>query len=454
MDATPSVRHIWECFVKPHHTPEDSKKPLYLTPWDLAMLSVHYIQKGLLFAKPPQANGDENFIESLLDKLKQSLSLALVHFYPLAGRLKTVKTENPHSFYVHVDGNDSPGAKFIYATLDMTVSDILSPVDVPPIVQSLFDHDRAVNHDGHTTSLLSIQVTELVDGVFIGCSMSHSLADGTSFWNFWNMWSEIFRAEGNNPPISRPPVFERWFPEGHGPIINLPYTHPDEFIDTFEAPKLRERIFHFSVESLAKLKARANLEYNTTKISTFQSLSALVWRSITKVRNLPPDLVTSCRLAANNRARLDPPISENYFGNVIYPIRGFTTVGELLQHDLGWAAWKLHEAVVNHNDKTIRGLLEAWLKSPVVYQIGKLFDPHSVMMGSSPRFDKYGSEFGMGKALALRSGYANKCDGKVSCYPGHEGGGSIDLEMCLSPETMRALESDKEFMEAAGLSPH
>ena len=71
------------------------------------------------------------------------------------------------------------------------------------------------------------------------------------------------------------------------------------------------------------------------------------------------------------------------------------------------------------------------------------------MMGSSPRFNKYGNEFGMGKAVTLRSGYAHKFDGKVSCYPGREGGGSIDLEMCLLPDNMLALESDKEFMEAA-----
>ena len=37
----------------------------------------------------------------------------------------------------------------IHASLDSTVSDILSPKDVPLVVQSFFDHDRTVNHDGH-----------------------------------------------------------------------------------------------------------------------------------------------------------------------------------------------------------------------------------------------------------------------------------------------------------------
>lgn len=65
--------------------------------------------------------------------------------------------------------------------LDMAISDIISPTDVPLVVQSFFDHDRAVNHDGHERPLLSIQVTELVDGVFIGCSMNHAIVDGTSY---------------------------------------------------------------------------------------------------------------------------------------------------------------------------------------------------------------------------------------------------------------------------------
>ncbi|CAB4296888.1 unnamed protein product [Prunus armeniaca] len=462
--SSQSVKHISECFVQPQHASDESKQPLYLAPTDLAMLSAHYIQKGLLFAKPPEAMNDHkkaDFINALLKKLKHSLSLALVHFYPLAGRLATKKEENPPLYLIYIDCNNSPGAKFIYATLDMSISDILSPTDVPLVVQAFFDHDRAVNHEGHTMSLLTAQVTELVDGIFIGLSMNHCLADGTSYWHFFNTWSEIFQAQtqthasqNNNiiPNISRPPVLKRWLPEGHDPIISLPYTHPDEFIGRFEAPKLRERMFHFSSEALAKLKAKANAEANTTKISSFQSLSALLWRCITRVRRLPPSQSTSCRLAANNRARLDPALSGDYFGNSVHLIKSeVVTAGELLEHGLGWAAWKLHEAVVNHDDKSIREFIDAWLQSRMVYQIGQFLDPRIVMMGSSPWFNMYGNEFGMGKALALRSGYANKFSGKVSSYQGGERG-SIDLEVCLVPDAMDAIECDHEFMEAASVT--
>ncbi|TKY75049.1 acetyltransferase protein [Spatholobus suberectus] len=83
---------------------------------------------------------------------------------------------------------------------------------------------------------MSIKVTELVDGAFIGC---YAIGDGTSYWNFFNTWSEIFQAKAQgheyDVPISRHSIHNR-----------------------FEAPLLRERIFHFSAESIAKLKAKAN----------------------------------------------------------------------------------------------------------------------------------------------------------------------------------------------------
>ncbi|KAI9200245.1 hypothetical protein LWI28_004865 [Acer negundo] len=442
-----SVKHISECFVKPQHVSEDMKQPLYLAPWDLATLSLNYIQKGHLFTKPPPADHQQDFIETLLDRLNRSLSLTLVHFYPLAGRLKTLKSENPHSYVIFVDINDSPGARLIHASLDMTVSDIVSTTYVPVVVQSLFDHDRAINHDGHTRPLFSIQVTDLVDGIFIGCSMNHCLGDGTFYWNFLSALSEVFQGQGKSSiSISRPPIIKRWFPDGHDPIVNLPFKHHDEFLSRYEAPELLERYFHFTAESIAKIKARTNSESKTSKISSFQSLSAFVWRSITRARRLPNDETTICFLAINNRSRLEPPLSHDYFGVSVGGVSGKATAGELLEHDLGWAAWKLHKAVVGYTDKTVLEWLDSWRKSPIIYKVGETNYPGLVWMGSSPRFNKYGIEYGLGKAVTLRSGYANKCNGKVSSYPGQEGGGSVDLEVCLPPDLMHALESDEEFM--------
>ncbi|KAL1822154.1 hypothetical protein ACET3Z_008932 [Daucus carota] len=450
------VELVSECFIRPSHLPEKAKKPYHLGPFDLAMLSVHYIQKGLLFKKPAVTNDQENPVEALLQKLKKSLSVTLAHFYPLAGRLATKKEESPQSYVVFIDCVDSPGARFVHAKLDLTISDILSPNYVPLVVQSFFDHDRAINHDGHKVSLLTIQVTELKDGVFIGCSLNHSVVDGTSYWHFFNTLSEVFMKDidDEGSEISRPPIHERWFPDGYGPVFSLPFTHTDQFISRHDAPELKERVFHFSAAALARLKAKANANCidKSITISSLQALSALMWRCMTRVRGLPHDQITGCKLAMNNRPRLHPPLSPNYFGNCIQAVRATTTAGNLLANDFEWAALLVHKTVSAQDDKALNKFISDWLQKPSVYQLGQFFDPCSIMMGSSPRFDMYGNEFGLGKAVGIRSGYANKFDGKVSLYPGHEGGGSMDLEICLLPHLMTAFECDEEFLDGLNLS--
>ncbi|XP_013632156.1 PREDICTED: uncharacterized acetyltransferase At3g50280 [Brassica oleracea var. oleracea] len=446
MNSSSSVKIVSKCSLKPKTIPEESKQPYYLSPWDYALLSVHYIQKGLLFHKPLYS------IYTLLEKLRESLAATLVHFYPLVGRLSPPKAEKPKSYSVFVDCNNSPGAGFIYATSDLCVADIAGPTHVPLFVHSFFDHHRAVNHDGHTMSLLSVQVTELQDGIL---SMNHTMGDGTSFWNFFNAWSEIFQAQESNKTeslcLKNPPVLNRYIPQGYGPLYSLPYSHPDEFIRRYKSPLLKERIFCFSSETTRVLKGKVNQMCGTTSISSLQSLTAFIWRCITRARRLPLEQETSCRLAADNRGRMYPPLPRDYFGNCISALRTAAKAGELLENDLGWAALKLHQVVAEQTSEKVSQMIDHWLKSPFMYQTDRLFEPMSVMMGSSPRFNKYGCEFGMGKALTLRSGYAHKFDGKVSAYPGREGGGSIDLEVCLAPEFMKALESDEDFMSLVSI---
>ncbi|KAJ4908681.1 HXXXD-type acyl-transferase family protein [Raphanus sativus] len=444
--SSSEVKIITECFIKPKTHPEKSNEPYHLSPLDHLMLSFQYIQKGLLFLKPSDdATNPKDFMETLLQRLKDSLATTLVHFYPLAGRLSTLKTDIPRSYSVFVDSDNSPGAGFIHAKTDLSVSDIVGSSHVPLVVQSFFDHHKAVGLDGQNMSLVSVKVTELVDGVFIGLSMNHSVGDGNTFWNFFNSWSEIFNSqEEDDVCLKNPQIFR----EASGPICRLPYSPLDESINRSESPVLKERMFHFSSEAVSSLKSKANQDCRTTTtmmISSLQSLTAFIWRSITRARSLSNDQETTCRFAVGTRTRLNPPLPTNHFG--VYTSLASTTAktGEVLENVLGWAASKLHQAVTEKSEN-ISSELEQWLKAPFFVQPDKFSEPNLIHMGSSPRFDKYGSEFGMGKAVAVRSGYNSKHDGKVSAYPGREGGGSIVLEVCLLPEFMEALESDQEFM--------
>ncbi|CAI0544394.1 unnamed protein product [Linum tenue] len=93
--------------------------------------------------------------------------------------------------------------------------------------------------------------------------------------------------------------------------------------------------------------------------------------------------------------------------------------------------------------------MESWIENPKFLKIGEL-EEGLMLLGSSPRYDVYGNDFGWGKPVAVRSGAGNKFDGKVTVYPGVEAG-SMDVEICLLPETAERLGRDLEFMAAVGV---
>ncbi|KAK8916275.1 Omega-hydroxypalmitate O-feruloyl transferase [Platanthera zijinensis] len=331
-----------------------------LTPWDVAMLCPHYIQKGLLFTNLPP-----NFpTHRVLSLLETSLSDALRHFYPLAGRLQTQSHRNLEGqvtgLEVYIDCNDE-GAEFIHAVAEnITADDVVSPgKDIPSFVNYFFPLNRAINYDGQSAPLLSLQLTELADGaLFLACCFNHVVGDGTSYWNFFNGWAEIARTN----ILSRTPVHDRWFIEGESPPVKLPFSKPSQFVVRFSPPLFRERFFHFSSHSVAKLKARANAEVGSEElvISSFQALSALLWRAITRARGFAAEQLTGCRLAMQNRERLRPKLSPEYFGNSIYAVPTTVAAGELLAKGIGWAALQLNRAIAGYTDAKIRGMVRAY----------------------------------------------------------------------------------------------
>ena len=58
--------------------------------------------------------------------------------------------------------------------------EILGPAYVPPIVHSFFLHNGTQNYSGVSEHLLAVQVIELLDGIFIGCTINHMIVDDTA----------------------------------------------------------------------------------------------------------------------------------------------------------------------------------------------------------------------------------------------------------------------------------
>ncbi|XP_008241486.1 PREDICTED: uncharacterized acetyltransferase At3g50280-like [Prunus mume] len=442
-----NVRFISTTTVQPTTHKDEFTRRIELTPWDLQLLLVDQVQKGLLFHKPSSTYENEDLKNGLVQHLKSSLSLTLDIFYPLAGRLAITEHEDDNSSSFSVDCNGA-GVGFVHAVANgVTVADILDPVLVPDdIVYSLFTMNGVLNYESVSNPLLAVQVTELVDGIFIGCTVNHCVVDGSIFWRFFNTWSEISRDHGFGK-ISQPPlIFGREFLDG---IIDLPVRIPffhNQIPEKFLPPgSLQQRMFHFPKEKLAQLKAKANAEMGTTKISSLQALLAHLWVSITRNKRLSPDQETKYLLLVGLRQRFQP-LPEEYLGNAVLLGTVTSTVGDLLKQGLGWAALEMNKMIASKTEQEVRKHLEEWVKSPKLSKMGTL-SVNSLATGSSPRFNVFGNDFGWGRPLAVRSGAGNKFDGKLTVFPGTEDG-SIDFEACLSSQTLQALAQDAEFMDS------
>ncbi|KAG2391232.1 putative acetyltransferase [Vigna angularis] len=372
---------------------------LKLSVSDLPMLSCHYIQKGCLFTQPSIP------LHTLIPLLKSALSRTLSLFPPLAGRLTT----DSHG-YVYIACNDA-GVDFIHANAAaLRVCDLLSPLDVHECFKEFFTFDRKVSYTGHYSPILAVQVTELADGLFIGCAVNHAVTDGTSFWNFFNTFAHLCRASSKS--FRNIPDFHRDSALISDAVLRLPEGGPQVTFDS-HAP-LRERIFSFSREAIQKLKAMTNnrrwpenngtavelmrkqsndqfhhaKENNgkagtilenwfkvnsnskpqtvteTVEISSFQSVCALLWRAVTRARKLPASKTTTFRMAVNCRHRMEPKLEPYYFGNAIQSVPTYASACDVLSRDLRWCAEQLNANVKAHDDAMVRRFIDDWEQKP------------------------------------------------------------------------------------------
>jgi len=431
--------------------PNSTDEKIDLTPWDLKNLFVEHTQKGLLYHHPLESNQ--------IQHLKHSLSSALAFFPPLAGRLEIIDHKD-NTMSCSVICNNA-GVLFVHAATENTsVGDILGCTYIPPILNSFYPLNGIKNYEGTSQPLLAVQVTELVDGIFIGFTFNHLVVDGTSVWYFINSWAEISRGGCCNQ-ISKLSTMERWFPDGIQRPIRFPFikklqTNKSDGLSfsssnneklNNEKLNLSERLFHFTKEKISQLKLKANVEMGTNQISSLQALFAHLWCSVIHSDQLDPQENTYFMVPIGARQRLVPLLPEDYFGNAVVMSTVAMKVGELLEEGgLGKCAWKMHQMISLHSNEKLKNDYENWVRNPIILRLGNsnIADYRVLAISSSPRFDVYGNNFGWGKPVAVRS--VNNISGLVVVFAGIEEG-SMDLQVCLPHKILEAMGNDPVFMD-------
>lgn len=295
------------------------------------------------------------------------------------------------------------------------------------------------------------QLTKLKDGLAIGCAFNHAVLDGTSTWHFMSSWAEIC---SGSKSISVQPFLERT--KARNTRVKLDLSLPPDpnavssngSPETKPVPQLREKVFKFTEAQINKIKSTVNgkLPSDGSKpFSTFQSLSVHIWRHVTTARSLKPEDITVFTVFADCRKRVDPPMPDSYFGNLIQAVFTGTAAGLLTANPPEFGASVIQKAIEMHNAKAIEERNKEWESAPKVFQY-KDAGVNCVAVGSSPRFKVYEVDFGWGKPEGVRSGSNNRFDGMVYLYQGKSGGRSIDVEISLEAGAMENLEKDKEFL--------
>lgn len=282
--------------------------------------------------------------EAAAETIRDALAEVLVHYYPLAGRLTTSGEGK-----LIVDCT-AEGAVFVEAEADCEMAELRDITNPDPVNLRKLVYDVPGANNLLESPLLTAQVTKFKCGGFVvGLATNHCMFDGLGAMEFVHSWARTTKGL----PLVSPPFLDRSILKARSPP-KIEFTH-NEFaeIKDISGPtdhhhaqeEMLYRSFCFHPEQLQRLKAKATEDGLLSKCTTFEVLSAHVWRARCQALRLKPSQQTKLLFAVDVRTRLSPPIPEGYFGNAIVLANALCSAGELLANPLSFTTGLVHKAV-------------------------------------------------------------------------------------------------------------
>ncbi|XP_037449716.1 hydroxycinnamoyltransferase 4-like [Triticum dicoccoides] len=413
MASEEEVRVVESCFVTP--AADTPSRALRLSPLDLMLVHGGYTPV-VHFYRP--RTGDETTSGDFFDvtRLKTALSMALVPFYPLAGRFKEGVDGR-----MEIDCNGK-GMLFLVAHSRLAVDDF-SNFEPSPKQRRLF-----VPHiDGSAGLLCAIQVTFLKCGsVVLGMATHHGALDGTAMFHFLQTWT-AFSRDGDRALVNLP-CHDRSRLYARDP----PVVHPDA-LSVF-CPKMilsqtsivnKLEVFTVRKDHLSTLKLTCG------GVSTFSALTAHTWQCMCLARRLPPDSTTRLAFMANVRRRMTPPLPDGYFGNAIININVAEEAQSITSGDLAFVARRIKDTITRVDDELVHSAVDY-----VELALAERDNRHTPAMGNLPVTDirvvnwlglpLYDLDFSWGKPLAVMRAESSR-GGLVHLMNSTQGDGSVQL---------------------------
>lgn len=371
---------------------------------------------------------------------EQGLRKALVEYPEWAGRFSA--SDNGEERVILL--NDK-GMRFIEATADCTVDEVI-PFNLSTL-SSLNPSERGIDE------LALVQLTRFTCGsLVVFFSGSHMVADGAGASQFAVSWSQACRGLEIHPrPLHDRNIFLPRDPpkiayDHQNVEVAKRVVNNNELIDPippYSADDVVRHRAHFTPEFIARIKSKANssvpdiVSGGRRPYSTFASLVAHLWRTMTKVRGLAELQTTEMKISVNGRRRLKPCVPDEYFGNLILSAFPQSRAKELLDESLSHTAEVIHEAVgkvnsdyfksfidfasTNIQDEDLRLEEEGW-------EVPTLWPNFEV--DSWLGFPFHAVDFGFGKPYLFMPSFG-AWEGVAYLVPSFDGDGSIDVYITL-----------------------
>ncbi|XP_030935420.1 benzyl alcohol O-benzoyltransferase-like [Quercus lobata] len=330
--------------------------PAKPTPHEFKQLSDIDDQEGLRFQIPviqfykydPLMQGRDP-----VRVIREALAKTLVFYYPLAGRLR----EGPgRKLVVECTGE---GIVFIEADADVTLEqfgDALQP-PFPCWEELLFD----VPGSGEVLNcpLLLIQVTRLKCGGFIfALRLNHTMGDAAGLVQFMAAVGEIARG-ASSPSIL--PVWQRRLLDARDPPrVTFAHREYDEVADTkgtlIPLDDMSHKSFFFGPTEVSAL--RKFVPHHQSKCSTFELLTACLWRCRTIAIQPDPNEEVRIICIVDARSKFNPPLPTGYYGNgFAFPV-AVTTTEKLCKNPLSYALELVKKAKNEVNEEYMRSVAD------------------------------------------------------------------------------------------------
>ncbi|TPX32971.1 hypothetical protein SmJEL517_g04010 [Synchytrium microbalum] len=380
-----------------------------------------------------------------IEKLQTSLSTTLVSFPIVAGTMHF----NAENGNISVTTNDR-GVPFDVRTSSMTLESL------KPFKHEEIPMDLSVTLDQALLWPLMVKITTFADGgIAVAVGMQHAIADGHSVFAFVKYWASICsmgHANGLPTPIHSRRILDP-LRDARNVLQPPEFKLVDPAIVKYPSvlPAVRATMFHFSIESLARLKAEAASKSVGRFVSTQDALSALIWRCCVRAWVIPSDTQAKLGFACNGRNKTIPPQGDGYFGNSNWFPLPILDVSALTGPDgLSKAADMIRAEIEKINDDKIRDT-SAWIHSiENKLHITYTFTASKRIGGAdftltSWRFGMYDIQFFGERPMSVRQTGQLNWDGLATIFDAADGG--TDVYIGLVAESMDKLEKDSEFIK-------